>query len=338
MNDDRGGVLIAGGAGFLGSHLCDKLYAEGHHVICLDSLRTGTLDNVAHLLGKPYFSFIEADVIDPLPKTLERRVDIRSVYNLASPASPPHYQADPEHTLLTNVLGTQRLLRLAERWSARFLQASTSEVYGDPEIHPQPEHYLGSVNPNGPRACYDEGKRAAETLVSDFRRARRCDARIARIFNTYGPRMRPDDGRVVSNLIMQALHHTDMTIYGDGSQTRSFCFVSDMIDGLIRLTSINSPPDHPINLGNPHEISMQILADNIRHLTQTAADIIFRELPTDDPKRRKPDITRATALLGWAPRISLEDGLRFTIAYFSQAHRRKPLPTPISFKSRSVPS
>ena len=337
MDSQRSGVLVAGGAGFLGSHLCDRLHASGYQVICLDALRTGSLDNIGHLLGKPGFSFIEADIIDPPPKTLERRQDVARIFNLASAASPPHYQADPEHTLITNVLGTQRLLRLAERWDARFVQASTSEIYGDPEIHPQKECYVGSVNPIGPRACYDEGKRAAETLASDYGRSGRCDARIARIFNTYGPRMRADDGRVVSNLVVQALNGADMTIYGDGSQTRSFCFVSDLIDGLIKMMECKRPCESPVNLGNPQEITMRELASQIAVLTQSAARITFCDLPADDPRRRRPDISRATELLGWTPRVGLDEGLRLTIAYFARSAKRRPASVIQSATSRWAP-
>lgn len=337
MDNQRNGVLVAGGAGFLGSHLCDKLHACGYQVVCLDSLRTGSLENLSHLLGRPGFSFVEADITDPLPKTLERRRDIARVFNLASAASPPHYQADPEHTLLTNVLGTQRLLRLAEIWDARFVQASTSEVYGDPEVHPQKECYVGHVNPTGPRACYDEGKRAAETLASDYLRAGRCDARIARIFNTYGPRMRADDGRVVSNLVVQALDGKEMTIYGDGTQTRSFCFVSDLIDGIMRMMERERPCDQPVNLGNPHEITMHDLAAHIAVITKSAAKIVHCELPADDPRRRQPDISAARALLGWSPRISLEEGLRLTVAYFARSARRRPASVPQIATSRWAP-
>ena len=318
MDHQRSGVLVAGGAGFLGSHLCDRLHASGSNVVCLDSLRTGSLENISHLLGKSRFSFIEADLTETLPKSLERRRDIGRVFNLASAASPPHYQSDPEHTLLTNVMGTQRLLRLAELWRARFLLASTSEIYGDPDVHPQRETYHGSVNPVGPRACYDEGKRAAETLASDYRRLSRCDARIARIFNTYGPRMRADDGRVVSNLVVQALSGDALTLYGNGLQTRSFCFVSDLIDGLIRLMDIQTPCETPVNLGNPHEITMRDLAGKITDLAKSDSPIVYCDLPVDDPRRRQPDITRAQTWLGWSPRISLDEGLRLTIAYFAR--------------------
>lgn len=321
MDDQRSGVLVAGGAGFLGSHLCEKLHACGFAVVCLDSLRTGSLDNLAHLLGKPRFSFVEADLTDVLPKALERRRDIGRIFNLASPASPPHYQADPEHTLLTNVIGTQRLLRLAEIWGARFVLASTSEIYGDPDEHPQRETYHGSVNPIGPRACYDEGKRAAETLASDYRRFGRCDTRIARIFNTYGPRMRADDGRVVSNFVMQALCGDVLTLYGNGLQTRSFCFVSDLIDGLMRLMDASAPCEAPVNLGNPHEITMRELAARITALACSDSQIVYCDLPADDPRRRQPDITRAQTWLGWSPHISLDEGLRLTIAYFDRMIR-----------------
>lgn len=325
MDHQRRGVLVAGGAGFLGSHLCDKLHARHLHVVCLDSLRTGSIENISHLLGRPHFSFIEADLTEPLPKSLERRRDIGQIFNLASAASPPHYQADPEHTLLTNVVGTQRLLRLAETWAARFVLASTSEVYGDPDVHPQRESYHGSVNPVGPRACYDEGKRAAETLASDYRRLSRCDARIARIFNTYGPRMRADDGRVVSNLVVQALSGDALTLYGDGLQTRSFCFVSDLIEGLIRLMGIKAPCEVPMNLGNPHEITMRDLAIKITDLAESESQIVYCDLPIDDPRRRQPDITRAQTCLGWSPRISLDEGLRLTIAYFARiAQQNRP--------------
>lgn len=323
MDHQRSGVLVAGGAGFLGSHLCDRLHASGSNVVCLDSLRTGSLENISHLLGKSRFSFIEADLTETLPKSLERRRDIGRVFNLASAASPPHYQSDPEHTLLTNVMGTQRLLRLAELWRARFLLASTSEIYGDPDVHPQRETYHGSVNPVGPRACYDEGKRAAETLVSDYRRLSRCDARIARIFNTYGPRMRADDGRVVSNLVVQALSGDALTLYGNGLQTRSFCFVSDLIDGLIRLMDIQTPCETPVNLGNPHEITMRDLAGKITDLAKSDSPIVYCDLPVDDPRRRQPDITRAQTWLGWSPRISLDEGLRLTIAYFARTAQPK---------------
>jgi UDP-glucuronate decarboxylase len=311
-------VVVAGGAGFLGSHLCDALLAEGAHVVCVDSFRTGRRDNLRHLSREPRFDVVEADVIGPLPS----RLRAESVFNLACAASPPHYQEDPEHTMLTNVLGTRNLLRLAESCGARFLQASTSEVYGDPESHPQAENYWGNVNPTGPRACYDEGKRAAEALVFDFDRAGRAEVRVARIFNTYGPRMRADDGRVVSNVITQALAGDDVTVYGEGCQTRSFCFVSDMIDGLLRLMAHAGRQPGPINLGNPVELTVADLVRRVIALTESRSAVVNRPLPEDDPRRRRPDIARAEAVLGWTPRTPLDTGLRATIAWFAEEGRQ----------------
>jgi UDP-glucuronate decarboxylase len=319
-------VVVAGGAGFLGSHLCDALLAEGGaRVVCVDSFRTGRRENLRHLSREPRFDLVEADVVGPLPPRL--RAD--AVFNLACAASPPHYQADPEHTMLTCVLGTRNLLRLAEASGARFLQASTSEVYGDPECHPQAEDYRGHVNPTGPRACYDEGKRAAEALCFDFARANRVEARVARIFNTYGPRMRADDGRVVSNVVTQALAGDDITVYGDGRQTRSFCYVSDMIDGLMRLMAHGGgaeagrpPVVGPVNLGNPVELTVGDLVRRVIALTGSRSAVVNRPLPEDDPRRRRPDISRAGALLGWAPRTPLEAGLRATVAWFAEEARR----------------
>jgi UDP-glucuronate decarboxylase len=315
-------VLVAGGAGFLGSHLCDALLAEGAHVVCVDNFGTGRRENLRHLSREPRFDLVEADVIGPLPARL--RAD--AVFNLACAASPPLYQADPEHTMLTNVLGTRNLLRLAEACGARFLQASTSEVYGDPESHPQAECYWGNVNPTGPRACYDEGKRAAEALCFDFARAGRAEARVARIFNTYGPRMRADDGRVVSNVVTQALAGEGITVYGDGRQTRSFCYATDMIDGLLRLMALETPsgarPPGPVNLGNPVELTVGDLVERVIALTGSRSAVVNRPLPEDDPRRRRPDISRAEALLGWAPRTPLEAGLRATIAWFAEEARR----------------
>lgn len=308
-------ALVAGGAGFIGSHLVDSLLAQGARVICLDNFRTGRAQNLRHLAGEPRFDFVEADVIDALPARVLRSRPT-CIYNLACAASPLHYQADPEHTMLTNVVGTRNLLRLAEEAGARFLLSSTSEVYGDPEVHPQPEHYRGSVSCTGPRACYDEGKRAAETLAFDFQRLGRADVRVARLFNTYGPRMRPDDGRVVANMVCQALAGDDITVYGDGRQTRSYCYVSDMVAGLIRLME-SDVADGPVNLGNPHEVDVHDLAERILRLTGTSSAVVNRPLPVDDPRRRKPDISRAKKMLGWEPKIGLDEGLEATIAWFA---------------------
>ncbi|HEX9964767.1 MAG TPA: UDP-glucuronic acid decarboxylase family protein [Allosphingosinicella sp.] len=312
-------ALVAGGAGFIGSHLVDALLADGAKVICLDSYLTGRVQNLTHLEREPEFEMIEGDVIDALPREVARARPTH-IYSLACAASPPHYQADPEHTMLTNVLGTRNLLRLAEESGARLLLSSTSEVYGDPEVHPQPETYRGWVSCTGPRACYDEGKRAAETLAFDFHRLGRADVRVARIFNTYGPRMRHDDGRVVSNVICQALAGDDITVYGDGSQTRSFCYVSDMVDGLIRLMD-SDVRDGPVNLGNPHELMVNDLVERVLRLTGSSSALVHRPLPVDDPRRRKPDIDRAKALLGWEPKVPLEQGLERTAAWFAQDRR-----------------
>jgi UDP-glucuronate decarboxylase len=314
-------ALVAGGAGFIGSHLCDRLIGECARVICVDSFITGSAGNLAQLAAEPRFEVIEHDVIEALPERL-RRSGVTHIYNLASVASPPHYQADPEHTLLTNVVGTRNLLRLAEDSGARLLLASTSEVYGDPEEHPQHEGYRGSVNCTGPRACYDEGKRAAETLAFDFHRAGRADVRVARLFNTYGPRMRPDDGRVVSNVVCQALAGEDITVYGDGSQTRSFCFVDDLVEGLLRLMACGRAAGIPVNLGNPNEMTVKELVDRVVALTGSASRVVRRSLPQDDPRRRKPDIERAMELLDWQPRIDLERGLEATIAWFERDENR----------------
>jgi UDP-glucuronate decarboxylase len=311
-------VLVAGGAGFLGSHLCDALLSEGAHVIALDNFQTGRKQNLRHLEREPRFDLIDSDIIKPLPARLRsKRVKFDEVFNLACAASPPHYQADPEHTMLTSVVGTHNLLTFAEAIGARFFLASTSEIYGDPEVHPQTESYWGNVNPTGPRACYDEGKRAAETLTFDFDRSGRADVRVARIFNTYGPRMRADDGRVVSNVICQALAGEDITVYGDGSQTRSFCYVSDLVDGFLRLMAYQGPFPGAVNLGNPVELTVGDLAEKVLAMTGSSSRIVTRPLPVDDPRRRRPDITRAKQLLGWAPRTSLEVGLKATIAWFS---------------------
>ncbi|HEV7254275.1 MAG TPA: UDP-glucuronic acid decarboxylase family protein [Mesorhizobium sp.] len=307
-------ALVAGGAGFLGSHLCDALLAQGFSVVCVDSFLTGSPDNLAHLDGRKDFRLIRHDVCKPLavPEHLSR------VYNLACAASPPRYQADPIHTMMTNVQGTLNLLQLAEAHGARFLQASTSEVYGDPDQHPQGEDYHGNVNCTGPRACYDEGKRAAETLCFDMLRAGRADARVARIFNTYGPRMQPDDGRIVSNLIIQALKGEALTVYGTGQQTRSFCYVSDLIAGMMALMEVGENPGAPVNLGNPGEFTILELAEFVLRETGAASKIAHRPLPADDPQRRRPDISRAKALLGWEPVVPLSEGLPRTIRYFRE--------------------
>jgi UDP-glucuronate decarboxylase len=306
-------VLVAGGAGFIGSHLCEAMIADGARVICVDSLLTGRTENIAGLRREPRFDFLQTDVIEKLP----RRLRVDAVLNLACAASPPRYQADPVHTLLTSVLGTRNLLALAEWCGARFLMASTSEVYGDPKIHPQNESYCGNVNPTGPRACYDEGKRAAETLCFDLARSGSVEVRVARIFNTYGPRMAPDDGRVVSNVVTQALAGAPVTIYGEGHQTRSFCYVDDLVGGLVRLLAHPGPIDRPINLGNPAEITIRALVEQVLRMTGSASPVVQRPLPEDDPRRRCPDIAQARRLLGWSPRVPLGEGLRRTIDWFA---------------------
>lgn len=322
-NGNSAVAVVAGGAGFIGSHLCDALLGRGWHVVAMDNFQTGRMENVSHLRNHPRFELLRADVVHPLPPQLTNRSDVRVVYNLACAASPPHYQANPEHTLLTNVLGTRHLLKLAETRRARFVLASTSEVYGDPEVHPQTEGYWGNVNPTGPRACYDEGKRAAETLAFDYARAGRADVRVARIFNTYGPRMDAEDGRVVSNVVTQALAGAPITIYGDGSQTRSFCFVDDLVQGLLRLAEHEGPQPGPVNLGNPIELEVNDLVARVLRMTKSASRVVNMPLPVDDPKRRRPDIERAAAVLGWSPSVPLEDGLRRTIDYFAAELRAK---------------
>jgi UDP-glucuronate decarboxylase len=327
-------VVVAGGAGFLGSHLCDALLSEGAHVVAIDNFRTGRKQNLRHLEREPRFDLVDADIIKPLPARLRGRAKAAEIFNLACAASPTHYQADPEHTMLTSVIGTHNLLALAEASRARFFLASTSEIYGDPEVHPQTETYWGNVNPAGPRACYDEGKRAAETLTFDFERAGRVEVRVARIFNTYGPRMRHDDGRVVSNVICQALPGDDITVYGDGLQTRSFCYVSDMIDGFLRLMRHDGALPGAVNLGNPHELTISDLVACVMALTGSRSTIVHRPLPADDPRRRKPDITRATKLLGWNPRTSLEAGLKATITWFAEdrGHARGKVRAPAALE------
>ena len=303
-------VLVTGGAGFLGSHLCDRLLAEGNEVICLDNFFTGRKTNVAHLLARSDFELVRHDVIDPF------KYEVDQIYNLACPASPPHYQFNPIKTTNTSVMGAINCLGLAKRVRARVLQASTSEVYGDPDVHPQPESYWGNVNPIGKRSCYDEGKRCAETLFFDYHLENGVDIRVVRIFNTYGPRMHPNDGRVVSNFIVQALKGEDITIYGDGTQTRSFCYVDDLIEGFLRLMSQTTTVG-PINIGNPGEFTMRQLAELTLELVGGSSKIVHRSLPPDDPKQRRPDITLAQKYLGgWTPQVPLEEGLKRTIEYF----------------------
>jgi UDP-glucuronate decarboxylase len=309
--------LVTGGAGFLGSHLCERLLQNGHDVICVDNFFTGAKDNITHLLSDPHFELLRHDVTFPL------YVEVDRIYNLACPASPIHYQRDPVQTTKTSVHGAINMLGLAKRIKARIFQASTSEVYGDPEVHPQSEEYWGRVNPIGPRACYDEGKRCAETLFFDYYRQHRVPIKVARIFNTYGPRMHPNDGRVVSNFVMQALRSEPITIYGDGSQTRSFCYVDDMIEAMIRFMDTADDVPGPMNLGNPNEHSILELARLIIEMTRSRSRIVFEDLPADDPQQRKPDIAQASRILGWSPSTPLREGLSRTIAYF-EAQLPKP--------------
>ena len=302
--------LVTGGAGFIGSHLCERLLAMGHDVLCVDNFFTGSMENIGHLLPHRDFTFMRHDVCYPLS------VEVDQIYNLACPASPIHYQFDPVQTTKTSVLGAINMLGLAKRTKARILQSSTSEVYGDPQVHPQAEDYWGHVNPIGTRSCYDEGKRCAETLFFDYHRQHKLSIKVARIFNTYGPRMHPEDGRVVSNFIMQALRHQPITIYGTGSQTRSFCYVDDLVTGLIKLMESPAEVTGPINLGRPEEFTMLELAEKVQRLTSNDVGIIRKPLPSDDPTQRRPDITQAQTILDWTPNISLETGLRKTIEYF----------------------
>ena len=305
-------VLVTGGAGFLGSHLCERLLADGREVICVDNFFTGTKENIAHLLLSPRFELLRHDVTFPL------FVEVDEIYNLACPASPVHYQFDPVQTTKTSVHGAINMLGLAKRLKCKILQASTSEVYGDPEVHPQPETYWGRVNPVGPRSCYDEGKRCAETLFFDYHRQHKLRIKVARIFNTYGPRMHPSDGRVVSNFIVQALSGKPITVYGEGRQTRSFCYVDDLIDGLVRLMNSDDSITGPVNIGNPAEFTIKELAQQVIALTGTRSKLAFEELPADDPRQRRPDISLANKALGWSPAISLDEGLKRTVAYFQQ--------------------
>ena len=304
-------ILVTGGAGFLGSHLCDRLIAQGHQVVCLDSFFTGSERNVAGLIGNPAFALMRHDVVDAV-----RLEGLDEIYNLACPASPVHYQYDPIHTMKTSVLGALNMLELARATGAKVFQASTSEVYGDPTVHPQPESYWGNVNTIGIRSCYDEGKRAAETLFFDYQRAHKLRIKVVRIFNTYGPRMAADDGRVVSNFIVQALRGEDLTVYGDGSQTRSFCYADDLVEGFMRLMNSDDSVVGPVNMGNPGEFTMIELAERVLRLTGSKSKLVFMPLPEDDPKQRQPDIARAKELLDWEPTVALEQGLERTIAYF----------------------
>lgn len=307
-------IMVTGGAGFIGSFLCERLLDQGAEVLCVDNFFTGTRTNVAHLMGNPRFELMRHDVTFPL------FVEIDQIYNLACPASPIHYQFDPVQTTKTSVHGAINMLGLAKRTKAKILQASTSEVYGDPEIHPQEESYWGNVNPIGPRSCYDEGKRCAETLCFDYHRQHGTQIKVARIFNTYGPRMHPNDGRVVSNFIMQALRGEEITLYGDGQQTRSFCYVDDLVEGLIRLMGTDSNVTGPINIGNPGEFTIRELAELVVEMTGSPSKLVNKPLPQDDPRKRKPDITRAQQALGWEPTVKLRDGLEKTIAYFKRLH------------------
>ena len=305
-------ILVTGGAGFLGSHLCDRLLSEGHEVVCVDNYFTGSKANIKHLLDNPNFELIRHDVTFPL------YIEVDEIYNLACPASPIHYQHDPVQTIKTSVHGAINMLGLAKRIGSKIFQASTSEVYGDPEVHPQDESYWGRVNPVGIRSCYDEGKRCAETLFFDYHRQHNLNIKVARIFNTYGPRMHPNDGRVVSNFIVQALKNTDITIYGDGSQSRSFCFVNDMVDGFLLFMETDDKLKGPLNLGNPNEFTIQELAEMVVDLTGSKSKIIYKPLPQDDPKQRQPNITLAKEKLNWSPKVELTNGLELTIDYFKE--------------------
>lgn len=303
-------ILVTGGAGFIGSHLCERLLSDGNDVLCVDNFFTGTKDNIKHLFDNPHFELLRHDVTFPL------YVEVDEIYNLACPASPVHYQFDPVQTTKTSVHGAINMLGLAKRVKAKILQASTSEVYGDPAVHPQPESYWGHVNPIGPRSCYDEGKRCAETLFFDYHRQHGMRIKVARIFNTYGPRMHPNDGRVVSNFIVQALQNKPITVYGDGSQTRSFCYVDDLVEGMSRLMATPDAEAGPMNLGNPHECTILELTELVKEISGSPSEIRFEPLPTDDPVRRRPDISRARSVLGWEPKVPLRDGIKKTLDYF----------------------
>lgn len=309
---NRKRVMVTGGAGFLGSHLCERLLKDGCEVLCVDNFYSGTKDNIAHLMSNPHFELMRHDVTFPL------YVEVDEIYNLACPASPIHYQWDPVQTTKTSVLGAINMLGLAKRTKAKILQASTSEVYGDPEVHPQKENYWGHVNPIGIRSCYDEGKRCAETLFFDYYRQHQLEIKVVRIFNTYGPRMHPNDGRVVSNFIVQALRGEDITIYGDGSQTRSFCYVDDLIEGFIRMMASSQEVTGPINVGNPNEFTIKQLAETVLRMVGGQSKLVLKPLPSDDPKQRQPDITTVRQVLDWEPQIHLEEGLGKTISYFKE--------------------
>lgn len=321
-------ILVTGGAGFLGSHLCERLIEAGHDVLCVDNFFTGARRNIAHLLGVPAFELLRHDITFPL------HVEVDQIYNLACPASPIHYQVDPVQTTKTSVIGAINMLGLAKRVKAKLLQASTSEIYGDPIVHPQPEEYWGNVNPIGPRSCYDEGKRCAETLVFDYIRQHRLPAKVVRIFNTYGPRMHPDDGRVVSNFIMQALRGEDLTLYGDGSQTRAFCYVDELVDGFIRMMATPPEVTGPINLGNPVEFTIRQLAELVVEITGSNSKLIYKALPADDPKQRQPNIDKAREVLGWEPKITLREGLLKTIVYFDELLSRNEHPPAVAASRR----
>lgn len=317
-------ILVTGGAGFLGSHLCERLIAEGNDVLCVDNFFTGTRRNIRHLLSDAAFELMRHDVTFPL------YVEVDEIYNLACPASPVHYQFDPVQTTKTSVIGAINMLGLAKRVKAKLLQASTSEVYGDPTVHPQPEEYWGNVNPIGYRSCYDEGKRCAETIVFDYIRQHRLAAKVVRIFNTYGPRMHPSDGRVVSNFVVQALKGADITLFGDGSQTRSFCYVDDLVDAMIRMMDTGAKETGPINIGNPHEFTIKELAELVVKLTGSRSELVYKQLPSDDPRQRQPDISKARETLGWEPKIRLEQGLLKTIEYFDDLLKSGEEPSPVA--------
>jgi UDP-glucuronate decarboxylase len=328
---ERKRVLVTGAAGFLGSHLCERLLEAGNDVVCLDNFYTGRKANIAHLMNNPMFTVLEHDVTNPI------YLQVDEIYNLACPASPVHYQYDPVHTMKTSVLGIINTLGMAKRLNARLLHASTSEVYGDPQVHPQPETYWGHVNPTGTRACYDEGKRSAETLCFDYHRRHQLDVKVVRIFNTYGPRMHPEDGRVVSNFIVQALKGEPITIYGDGAQTRSFCYVDDLVEGFLRTMATPRDFQGPVNLGNPGEFTIRELAEKVLKLTGSKSQLVEKPLPADDPRQRQPDITLARERLDWSPKVHLDEGLRKTIRYFDELLTRGANPSKVEHIDQARP-